>query len=103
MKLLTSSQGVNHGLGLHITDIVAAKDITLEDALFEGKLLLFIAELLYVFGLLFAKFSILSLYWRMFNVTSIRLPIQILFGCSIIGLSSECVPLKLIWDESNYC
>lgn len=79
-------EGIKHGLGLHIAHVVASQGITLQDALFEGKLLLFIAELFYAFGLFFAKFSILSLYWRMFNVTSIRLPIQILFGCSFIWI-----------------
>ena len=79
-------QGIDHGLGLHIDDVVAIKDTTLEDALFESKLLLFIAELFYAFGLFFAKVSILSLYWRMFHVTNIRLPIQILFGCSFVWI-----------------
>ncbi|GAB7336683.1 hypothetical protein MBLNU13_g10354t2 [Cladosporium sp. NU13] len=103
---------LNHGLGLHIADVVATKDITLEDALFEAKLLLFIAELLYAFGLFFAKISVLSLYWRMFNVTSIRLPIQILFGCSLIWIIFRifmgvfhCVPVQAFWDSNagGYC
>uniref|UniRef100_A0A8H7TQG4 Rhodopsin domain-containing protein n=1 Tax=Bionectria ochroleuca TaxID=29856 RepID=A0A8H7TQG4_BIOOC len=103
---------VNHGLGLHITDIVATKGITLEDILFEGKLLLFIAELFYAFGLFFAKVSILSLYWRMFNLTNIRLPIQILFGCSFVWIIFRifmgifhCVPVEAFWDSNagGYC
>jgi hypothetical protein len=60
---------------------------TLEDILFQSKLLLFIAELFYAFGLFFAKVSILSLYWRMFKLTNIRLPIQILFGCALIWIT----------------
>ncbi|KAM0541345.1 hypothetical protein ACHAPJ_013293 [Fusarium lateritium] len=100
---------INHGLGLHITDI---KGVTLEKALYEGKLLLFIAELFYAFGLFFAKVSILSLYWRMFRVTSIRLPIQILFGCSLIWITFRlfmgifhCVPVNAFWDSTagGYC
>ncbi|CAH0024654.1 unnamed protein product [Clonostachys rhizophaga] len=103
---------VNHGLGLHVTDIVATKGITLEDILFEGKLLLFIAELFYAFGLFFAKVSILSLYWRMFNLTNIRLPIQILFGCSFVWIIFRifmgifhCVPVEAFWDSNagGYC
>jgi uncharacterized membrane protein YqjE len=57
------------------------------DELYQAKLLLFIAELFYAFGLFFAKISILSLYWRMFRVTNIRLPIQILFGCSLVWIT----------------
>ncbi|UKZ74788.1 hypothetical protein TrVFT333_002458 [Trichoderma virens FT-333] len=103
---------VNHGLGLHIADIVATKDVTLEDALFEGKLLLFIAELFYAFGLFLAKVSILSLYWRMFSVTNIRLPIQILFACSLVWIIFRtfmgifhCVPVEAFWDSNagGYC
>ncbi|KAK4243003.1 hypothetical protein C7999DRAFT_36675 [Corynascus novoguineensis] len=103
---------VNHGLGLHITDIVATKNVTLEDALYEGKLLLFIAELFYAFGLFFAKVSILSLYWRMFHVTNIRIPIQILFGCAIVWITFRffmgifhCVPVNAFWDSNagGYC
>ncbi|OAQ65724.1 hypothetical protein VFPBJ_11117 [Purpureocillium lilacinum] len=103
---------VNHGLGLHITDIVATKDVTLEDALYQGKLVLFIAELFYAFGLFFAKVSILTLYWRMFQVTNIRIPIQILFGCAIVWIIFRifmgifhCVPVEAFWDSNTggYC
>ncbi|KFH48445.1 hypothetical protein ACRE_006400 [Hapsidospora chrysogenum ATCC 11550] len=103
---------INHGLGLHITDIVAIEGVSLEDALHQGKLILFIAELFYAFGLFFAKVSILSLYWRMFGVTSIRLPIQILFGCALVWIAFRifmgifhCVPVHAFWDSSagGYC
>ncbi|KAL7917057.1 hypothetical protein ACQKWADRAFT_307700 [Trichoderma austrokoningii] len=103
---------LNRGLGLHITDVVATQDVTLEDALFEGKLLLFIAELFYAYGLFFAKVSILSLYWRMFSLTNIRLPIQILFGCALVWIIFRtfmgifhCVPVQAFWDSNagGYC
>lgn len=98
IKLLTCPQGLNHGLGFHITDYVATKHLTLEDALFEAKLLLFIAEHLYAFALFFAKISVLSLYWRMFKVTSIRLPIQILFGCSFVWITFRVRTLAVDFD-----
>ncbi|KAH7013659.1 hypothetical protein EDB80DRAFT_749306 [Ilyonectria destructans] len=92
------------GLGLHIQDI---KSPPIEEILFESKLLLFVAELVYAFALFFAKLSILSLYWRMFHVTNIRLPIQILFGCSIVWITFRifmgifhCVPVQAFWDSS---
>ncbi|KAF4437563.1 hypothetical protein F53441_13012 [Fusarium austroafricanum] len=103
---------VNRGLGLHIEDVLVQQNQTLEKALFDGKLLLFIAELFYAFGLYFAKVSILSLYWRMFRVTSIRLPIQILFGCANIWIIFRifmgifhCVPVNAFWDSTvgGYC
>lgn len=70
-----------------MNDVVEMHKSTLAKELFEAKLLLFIAELFYAFGLFFAKISILSLYWRMFRVTGIRLPIQILFGCSLVWIT----------------
>ncbi|KAF5011459.1 hypothetical protein FDECE_2424 [Fusarium decemcellulare] len=97
------------GLGLHIEDI---KSPPMEEVLFESKLLLFIAELFYAFALFFAKASILSLYWRMFRVTNIRLPIQILFGCSLVWITFRlfmgifhCVPVQAFWDSTagGYC
>lgn len=124
--------GIVNGLGLHITDVMERTDRTIEEVLYQSKLILFIAELFYAFGLFFAKVSILSLYWRMFSVTNIRLPIQILFGCSLIwitfrvrdsdsGLNSiessdhrfsqifmgvfHCVPVNAFWDSNagGYC
>ncbi|KAJ4129215.1 hypothetical protein NW768_007750 [Fusarium equiseti] len=103
---------INHGLGLHMDDIVKMNKSNLTDELYKGKLLLFIAELFYAFGLFFAKVSILSLYWRMFRVTGIRLPIQILFGCSLVWITFRifmgiwhCVPVEKFWDDSvqGYC
>ncbi|KAJ3508068.1 hypothetical protein NM208_g15875 [Fusarium decemcellulare] len=97
------------GLGLHIEDI---KSPPMEEVLYESKLLLFIAELFYAFALFFAKASILSLYWRMFRVTNIRLPIQILFGCSLVWITFRlfmgifhCVPVQAFWDSTagGYC
>ncbi|RKL21295.1 hypothetical protein BFJ68_g2563 [Fusarium oxysporum] len=81
---------VNHGLGLHIMDVVEIRKVTLEDALYQGKLLLFIAELFYAFGLFFAKVSILSLYWRMFRI--------------FMGIF-HCVPVDAFWDSKagGYC
>ncbi|KAK0385633.1 hypothetical protein NLU13_6810 [Sarocladium strictum] len=101
-----------NGLGLHITDVMERTDRTIEEVLYQSKLILFIAELFYAFGLFFAKVSILSLYWRMFSVTNIRLPIQILFGCSLIWITFRifmgifhCVPVNAFWDSNagGYC
>ncbi|SCO87525.1 related to integral membrane protein [Fusarium oxysporum] len=103
---------INRGLGLHIMDVLDVKGITLDKALYESKLVLFVAELFYAFGLFFAKVSILSLYWRMFCITNIRLPIQILFGCSITWIIFRifmgifhCVPVQAFWDSTagGYC
>lgn len=82
-EALTGVLGIQNGFGLHIWDI---KHMTKEKALFQTKLLLYIAELMYASALFFAKASILSFYWRMFRVTNIKLPIQILFTCAVIWI-----------------
>ncbi|KAJ3466248.1 hypothetical protein MRS44_006906 [Fusarium solani] len=95
---------IQNGFGLHIWDI---KHLTKEKALFQTKLLLYIAELMYASALFFAKASILSFYWRMFRVTSIKLPIQILFTCAVIWIIIRtfmgifhCIPVQTFWDSS---
>ncbi|KAI9897909.1 hypothetical protein N3K66_007765 [Trichothecium roseum] len=95
---------LKNSLGLHITDVESPP---MEDILFRSKLILYIAELFYAFALFFAKMSLLCLYWRMFRLTNIRLPIQILFGCSIIWITFRifmgiwhCVPIEAFWDSS---
>ncbi|KAJ4179021.1 hypothetical protein NW755_012759 [Fusarium falciforme] len=95
---------IQNGFGLHIWDI---KHLTKEKALFQTKLLLYIAELMYASALFFAKASILSFYWRMFRVTNIKLPIQILFTCAVIWIIIRtfmgifhCIPVQTFWDSS---
>ncbi|KAJ4317792.1 hypothetical protein N0V84_007154 [Fusarium piperis] len=95
---------IQNGLGLHIWDI---KHLTKEKALFQTKLLLYIAELMYASALFFAKASILSFYWRMFRVTNIKLPIQVLFTCAVIWIIIRtfmgifhCIPVQTFWDSS---
>ncbi|KAM5347620.1 hypothetical protein ACJ41O_007444 [Fusarium nematophilum] len=94
---------ISKGFGLHIQDI---KHLTKEEALYQTKLILYVAELLYASALFFAKASILSFYWRMFRVTNIKLPIQILFGCSLIWIIVRtimgifhCTPVRAFWDS----
>lgn len=77
-----SSLGLKEGLGYHIYDIDNGKSI--EGILYVNKLYLYIAELVYGFAVYFGKISILALYYRMFGVTNIKLPIRILIVCSTV-------------------
>lgn len=54
--------------------------------LYYNKLLLYIAELFYAFALFFGKMSILCFYWRLFSVTDIKIPIQVLMVLSILWI-----------------
>ncbi|KAH7123046.1 hypothetical protein EDB81DRAFT_913140 [Dactylonectria macrodidyma] len=94
---------ISRGLGLHIDDVTS---LSKDEALYQTKLLLYVAELIYASALFFGKASILSFYWRMFRVTNIKLPIQILLTCSVIWIIVRtimgifhCTPVHAFWDS----
>ncbi|KIL93007.1 hypothetical protein FAVG1_04188 [Fusarium avenaceum] len=96
---------IEEGLGLHINEIKSTK--TKAEILMQNGLLLYVAELFYATALFCAKASILSFYWRMFRVTNIKLPIQILGGCALIWIIIRtimgifhCIPVNRFWDAS---
>ncbi|KAI0902725.1 hypothetical protein F4823DRAFT_629953 [Ustulina deusta] len=69
---------------------------------------LFIAELTYTGVIVFVKFSILALYWRIFNKnSSIKLPVVILsttvgaWGIAVFLLTVlQCIPIRGLWDKT---
>ena len=85
--------GAQKGLGLKLADINLSQD----DALFQARLLLYFAELSYAFSLAFSKLAILSFYWRMFKLSNIKIPIQVLVLASIVWLI-----LRVRGHESQY-
>ncbi|CAG9989554.1 unnamed protein product [Clonostachys byssicola] len=92
---------VGAGLGRPLEVI----NISREDAYYQSRMLLWIGEIIYAFALTFSKLSVLSFYWRLFSTSSIRIPIQILTGASIVWLVIRtpmaifhCVPVHAFWD-----
>ncbi|KAK8028752.1 hypothetical protein PG991_005808 [Apiospora marii] len=69
---------------------------------------LFTAELTYTGVIVFVKFSILALYWRIFrNSSSIRIPIAVLgsmvvmWGIAVFLLTLlQCIPTRGFWDKT---
>ncbi|KAI1201560.1 hypothetical protein F5X97DRAFT_338501 [Nemania serpens] len=69
---------------------------------------LFTAELTYTGVIVFVKFSILALYWRIFSKNSgIKLPVAILsgivgaWGLAVLLLTVlQCVPTRGFWDKT---
>ncbi|KAF7857866.1 uncharacterized protein EAF02_011233 [Botrytis sinoallii] len=66
----------------------------------------FMAEVIYTVIIVFVKYSILALYWRVFRSTSIKWPVAILaaivtsWGIAVLFLSIfTCVPPKGFWDK----
>ncbi|KAI9035645.1 Phosphotransferase enzyme family protein [Aspergillus affinis] len=73
----------------------------------EAYIGLFSCELTYTGVIVLVKFSILALYWRIFNKTNIKIPISILatavcmWGIAVFLLTLlQCVPTRGLWDHS---
>lgn len=83
---------VRNGVGLHV-QALNQDSATLDRHFFQG---LWVGELFYTFALAPTKLSFLAFYWRLFQITSIRLPIKIMVVVvslwSIIRASISCVP-----------
>ncbi|KAH6884271.1 hypothetical protein B0T10DRAFT_463160 [Thelonectria olida] len=66
------------------------------------------ADLLtYTFAIAFAKFAILTFYWRLFKFSDVRIPIQVLFGITfawfllrLFMVTLQCIPIQALWDKS---
>lgn len=70
--------------------------------------MLWLGELTYASSIASAKVAILSLYWRIFQYTNIRIPIQALLVAAtlwfIVRTSLtifQCFPVEDFWNESN--
>ncbi|KAI0191586.1 hypothetical protein F4808DRAFT_476119 [Astrocystis sublimbata] len=69
---------------------------------------LFVSELTYTGVIVFVKFGILALYWRIFHKSvSIKLPVAILtglvaaWGIAVLLLTVlQCIPTRGFWDKS---
>ena len=91
---------IKNGIGLHIEYL--GPDLT---AVYHNFFLgLWIAELFYTFALTPAKLSFLAFYWRVFRVSSIKLPIKIMATIvivwSVVRVSISCSLLSVvIWTE----
>ncbi|MCJ1324218.1 hypothetical protein MMC10_000880 [Thelotrema lepadinum] len=98
---VTWSMMVRVGVGRHIWALPPSPD-------FQSFLVgLFISEVLYTVQLLLVKLSILAFYWRIFNVSSMKIPIYIIagvtFGWAIgqgITVFLQSIPLDSVWDKS---
>ena len=114
-------KGISHGFGQHIDQLSCPRSIVL----YYSKLLNWNLDLFYAFSLGCSKLALLSLYWRLFGITSIRNPIRWLAGCSVIWIVVRvstllmqtlmlliltdyktfltifmCVPVQGFWDKT---
>lgn len=73
----------------------------------KSYMILFYSEFIYAFSIAFSQLTILSLYWRLFHLSGLRIPILILIGTSVVWLLVrffmtifQCQPVQAFWDNS---
>ncbi|KPM37680.1 hypothetical protein AK830_g8894 [Neonectria ditissima] len=99
-------QGTIHwSLGQYMPDSLDAE--SREEILYNSRFLGFFNSLAYAASIAASKLAILFLYWRIFSVSSIRVPIQVLIVLSIMWIILRtfmvifrCVPVQAYWDKS---
>ncbi|KAH6983707.1 integral membrane protein [Ilyonectria destructans] len=88
---------INYGLGLHLPDL----PVSVEEAQYYQALIQEVQEHTYSIAIGAAQLSLLALYWRLFNTNiSMRLPILILTGFTILVAVFQCFPPRYFWDKS---
>jgi hypothetical protein len=80
--LILTHLELKYGLGLRLEDI----GITYEEASFDYFRMLWIDSWFYTLAIGLSKLAVLAFYWRIFGHSTIKLHIQILFGCVIAWL-----------------
>ncbi|KAH7119990.1 hypothetical protein B0J11DRAFT_582477 [Dendryphion nanum] len=78
-----------------------------ESTLMENAKTVYVAELFYYIIQFTLKLSILAFYWRLFNMSSIRVPIYFVasfivawFIASILVTVFQCVPVASLWTPA---
>ncbi|KAH7123112.1 hypothetical protein EDB81DRAFT_699967 [Dactylonectria macrodidyma] len=96
---------IDWGLGQYVDQSLsqAQKD----NLLLHSRLLMYCSQFCYAFSIASSKFAILCLYWRLFKLSSIRIPIQMMFVICLIWIILRtfmvifhCVPVRAYWDKS---
>ncbi|MCJ1311312.1 hypothetical protein MMC25_004983 [Agyrium rufum] len=100
IALESSTYMVIHGLGKHVW-------VGPPDALVVWAKGLFIAEYCYTVVICSIKFSLLAFYWRIFKVTTIRIPIYVIggvvtcWGIAVLLVSTfQCAPVNGFWNKT---
>lgn len=77
------------------------------EILYYSRFIGFFNSLTYAFSIAFAKLAILSLYWRIFKQSSIRIPILVMLALVTAWIILRtfmvifrCVPVQAYWDKT---
>ncbi|RFN43412.1 hypothetical protein FIE12Z_12352 [Fusarium flagelliforme] len=90
-------------LGVYIPDSMLTDEH--EVILQQSRFLSYFNSLCYASSIAFSKLAILCLYWRLFRISSIRIPIMVMIVMVVIWiiirtfmLTFRCVPVQSLWD-----
>ncbi|KAF5020867.1 hypothetical protein F66182_7122 [Fusarium sp. NRRL 66182] len=69
---------------------------------------MFTTSFTYTFAIAFSKFAILAFYWRLFQFSDIRIPIQVLsciavawFLLRLFMVTLQCIPITTLWNGTQ--
>lgn len=103
--ILTIAGTLHTYLGVKIPDSIPTDER--EAILQQARFLSFLNSICYASSIACSKIAILSLYWRLFRISSIRTPILIMLVMVVIWiilrtfmLIFRCVPVQSIWDHT---
>ncbi|KAF4452168.1 hypothetical protein F53441_4906 [Fusarium austroafricanum] len=90
-------------LGVYIPDSIPTDER--EAILQQARFLAYFNSLCYASSIACSKIAILCLYWRLFRISSIRVPILVMLVMVVIWimirtfmLTFRCVPVQSLWD-----
>ncbi|RSL65832.1 hypothetical protein CEP54_004019 [Fusarium duplospermum] len=96
---------IRNGLGRPM-DYNLSKDYTYADKQRTAWLQIWCTSMTYTFAIAFSKFAIITFYWRLFQYSDIRVPIQILsavtvswFFLRLFMVTLQCIPTSAFWEE----
>lgn len=103
--LTTSIATINYGLGVDIDSVSGPGRA--EHNIERARLNMWIGSLSYASSIAASKISFLTFYWRIFQFTMIRIPIQILLVVTALWIIIrtcltilQCLPVEYIWNKS---
>lgn len=92
-------------LGVKIPDSITGDER--EAILQQARFLSYLNSLCYASSIACSKIAILTLYWRLFRISSIRIPILVMLVMVVVWiilrtfmLTFRCVPVQSLWDYS---
>lgn len=98
---------ISHGLGRPM-EYGLTTDWTWQDKQRLGWKLVWVSSMTYTFAIAFCKFAILAFYWRIFQHSDIRIPIQVLstlagawFFLRLFMVTLQCIPISALWNETG--